>query len=144
MYTAKGSAAIDISPEEAWEKLKDLSLAPEYVPGVDGCEFITDIKEGIGTIRRVHPMGMVEKVILWDEGREIRLELSRKGKKSFFPFRSAVFIYRLTDYEPCILVLSLEYEPYFSNLGQFLFGRIIRKRIKKTADSMRKFYNKGR
>jgi hypothetical protein len=144
MYTARGSAAIDISSEEAWEKLKDLSLAPEYVPGVKSCEFITDSEEGVGTIRRVYPMNMDEKVILWNEGSEIKLELSRKGKRSFFPFKSAVFDYRITDYEPCILVLNLEYDPYLGAIGQLLFGKSISKRIKKTAASMGKFYNNGK
>ncbi|MBN1623834.1 MAG: SRPBCC family protein [Clostridia bacterium] len=144
MYSARGSAAIDLSIEEAWGKLKDLALAPEYVPGVKSCEFITDSKEGLGTVRRVYPMNMDEKVISWNEGRGIKLELSKKGKRSFFPFKSAFFDYRLTDYEPCILVLTLEYDPYLGALGQLLFGRIISERIKKTAASMGKFYNNGK
>ena len=143
MYKAKASAAVDIGLNEAWEKLSDLSLASEYVPGVASCEFVSDIKTGVGAIRRVFPMEMDEKVIYWDEGHEIRLELSKKGRPGFFPFRKAVFSYRLTDYEPCILILCLEYNPYFGRLGQFLFGNIIRKRIDKTAESMQKFYNKG-
>lgn len=141
MYKARGSAAVDISREEAWEKLSDLSLAPEYVPGVNECKFITDSRTGLGAARRVFPMEMDEKVVLWDEGREIRLDLSKKGEGRFFPFRKAQFSYRLTDYEPCILVLSLEYEPYFGKLGQLVFGRTIRKRIKETALSMQRYYN---
>ncbi len=141
MYKAKGSAAVEISREEAWNKLRDLSLAPMYVPGVRACEFISEAREGLGATRRVHPMQMDEKVVLWDEGKEIRLDLSKNGESSFFPFRKARFCYKLTDYDPCILMLSLEYEPYFGSLGQIIFGRFIRKRIRKIIISMKRFYN---
>jgi ribosome-associated toxin RatA of RatAB toxin-antitoxin module len=133
---------IDSSPMEIWPLLSDLSLAPEYVPGVTGCEFISEHNRGLGAIRRVFPMNMDERVINWENNKGMTLELSKDGKRKFFPFKKAHFKYSISDYEPCIIKLSLEYEPYWGWLGSMLFGRIIRKRIEKTADSMKNFYQK--
>lgn len=142
MKKAESIRLIDSSPGKIWTLLSDLSLAPEYVPGVTGCEFISEQRRGLGAVRRVFPMKMDEKVIRWENNKGMTLELSKDGKKKFFPFRKAIFNYSISDYEPCIIKLSLEYEPYWGWLGNILFGWTIRKRIEKTADSMKNFYQK--
>ena len=129
-----------MTSDAAWERLKDLTLAPAYVPGVRSMEFLTDLKEGIGTQRRVYPQGIDEKVISWIPGKEVLLELTKKGRETFFPFKKAVFRYSLSQTGETFMKLSLEYEPMLDSFGYLLFGGIIRKRIIKTAENLKIFY----
>lgn len=133
---------LDCGREEAWGKLKDLSLAPRYVPGVASMVFLTGRKEGIGAKRRVFPQKLDEEAIGWEEGREIVLALSKSGKAGFFPFKKARFRYLLTGGKPASMELSMEYDPMLGKTGHLLFGGIIDSRIRKTALALREFYNK--
>ena len=139
-YKAIHSVNLQMSPEEAWNKLKDLSLAPLYVPGVKSMEFVTRKKEGKGAARIVYPQNLKEEVITWKPGREVLLRLSKKGSESFFPFKKAVFRYSLEETGTTFMKLSLEYEPILGKLGHLFFGGIIQKRITKTAESLKQYY----
>lgn len=141
-HKAIHSINLQISPTEAWDKLKDLSLAPLYVPGVKSMEFITRKKEGIGTARIVYPQKIKEEVIVWDTGKEVVLGLSKNGRTGFFPFKESQFRYTIMETGGTFMVLSLEYEPALGNIGYLLFGRIIKKRIVKTAKRLKEFYEK--
>lgn len=139
-YKAVHTVKLNMTPDEAWERLRDLSLASDYVPGVKSMEFLTDLKEGVGTQRRVYPQGIDEKVVLWIPGKEVTLELSKKGREAFFPFKKSAFRYSLSQTGETYMNLSLEYELILGSLGHLLFGGIIRKRIIRTAESLKKFY----
>ncbi|MFO7611523.1 MAG: SRPBCC family protein [Clostridia bacterium] len=141
-YKSVHSVLLDCSREEAWEKLKDLSLAPRYVPGVASMSFLTERKKGLGATRRVFPQKLDEEVIGWEEGKEVVLGLSKSGKQNFFPFERALFRYLLMDGKPVSMELSMEYDSIFGSAGHLLFGGIIDSRIKKTALALREFYNK--
>lgn len=141
-HKAAYSVDLQIPPEEAWDKLSDLSLAPCYVPGVKSMEFITREKKGVGAARIVYPQNMKEVVLDWIPGSEILLGLYKKGKERFFPFKKSVFRYRLSLTGGTYMNLSLEYEPILGEVGYLLFGGIIRKRIIKTAENLKEFYEK--
>ena len=51
---AKCQLVINMPREQAWEKLKDLSLAHNYVPGLVKTEITTSEKTGIGASRKVY------------------------------------------------------------------------------------------
>lgn len=139
-YKAIHSVKLKMSPEEAWNKLKDLSLAPLYVPGVKSMEFVTRKQEGLGVARIVYPQQLKEEVVSWKPGREVLLRLSKKGRESFFPFKKSVFRYSLEETGDTYMKLSLEYDPIFGKLGHMIFGSIIKKRIVKTAKSLKQYY----
>lgn len=141
-YKAAYSINLQIPPKEAWDKLSDLSLAPCYVPGVKSMEFITRKKRGVGAARMVYPQHMKEEVLSWVPGREVMLGLYKKGKEKFFPFKKSIFRYRLSETGSTFINLSLEYDPILGKFGYRLFGGIIRRRIKKTAIGLKKFYEK--
>lgn len=139
-YKAIHSVNLQISPEEAWNKLKNLSLAPLYVPGVKSMEFVTRKQEGVGAARIVFPQHLKEEVISWKPGKEVLLKLSKKGRDSFFPFKKSVFRYSLLETGNTYMKLSLEYDPILGKLGHILLGSIIKKRIIRTAESLKQFY----
>ena len=45
---------IDIPVSKAWEKLRDLSLAHNYVPGIVKTELVSEQREGVGASRYVY------------------------------------------------------------------------------------------
>jgi len=142
MHKAAYSINLQIPPEEAWDKLSDLSLAPSYVPGVKSMEFITRERKGVGAARMVYPQKLKEEVLAWKPGKEVMLGLYKKGKEKFFPFKKSVFRYKLSETGGTFMNLSLEYEPILGELGYALLGGIIQKRIIRTAKSLKKFYEK--
>lgn len=142
-YRVEFTVGLNMSKLEAWDKLKDLSLAPFYVPGVESMMFLTENKEGPGASRRVYPMGMDETVLSWIPGREILLGLSKNGNNSFFPFRNARFRYSIEDINGTVMKMSLEYDPMLGVVGQLLFGYIIQKKIEKTALGLMEFYTRN-
>lgn len=141
-YKAMHSVNLQMSPEEAWNKLKDLSIAPDYVPGVKSMEFITRKKEGVGAARIVYPQKLKEEVVEWEEKREIMLDLSKKGSSQFFPFKKSRFRYKITETGGTFMNLSLEYEPILGYIGHLMLGKIIKNRIINTAKSLKEFYEK--
>ncbi|HNI38294.1 MAG TPA: SRPBCC family protein, partial [Pseudomonadales bacterium] len=52
-HIAVYNATAKIPAEQAWNKLKDLSLAHNYVPNIPKCTITTAQKEGVGASRRV-------------------------------------------------------------------------------------------
>jgi len=93
--TVRGAAAILLPIEACWQKMRDLSRAKDYVPGLSDCVVTTSEKEGIGASRIVtHKQfgAMNETVVVWDEGHGITLRL-HKGDKPARPFAEALFRY---------------------------------------------------
>lgn len=93
----RAAAPIPLPIEACWEKLRDLSRASLYVPGVVAVRLTSERREGVGASRVVthERFGeMDETVIAWREGRGFTLRL-HKGDAPPRPFREASFRYAL-------------------------------------------------
>lgn len=150
-HIAVYNATVKISAEQAWGKLKDLSLANNYVPGINKCEITTAKKEGVGASRRVSgpQQALDETVTEWNEGRGFTIRL-HNGDKPAKPFGDASFVYRIDkiDNKSCKLTCTMTYEMGFGFLGNILhslfLGNIIRNNIRDVALSMAYFYETGK
>ncbi len=149
---AEVSVQVDISMscEKAWEKLRNLTLAHHYVPGVVDTRLTTARAEGVGASRNVYQKRggyLQETVTEWRDGEGFTLRL-HKGEKDA-PFRNAWFRYRINQVVPGVtrLTATMGYEPPFGPLGQvldrLLLARIIKRVIGDVALGLKYFYEQG-
>lgn len=129
--TVRGAAAIPLTIESCWAKMRDLTRARDYVPGLSDSVVTTAAKEGVGASRIVtHKQfgAMNESVVAWDSGRGITLRL-HKGDKPARPFAEAFFRY---EFRPavsgCEIHTALTYRLPFGLLGRLL-DRLFLRRI---------------
>ena len=121
MSEAVAKTVIDISRDQAWKKLSDLSLAHNYVPGIVKTEITTDKKQGVDTSRKVYQgpnKWMQETVTDWNEGYGFSIRL-HKGDKDV-PFKNAFFHYPIDDAGPdkTALTMIMNYDPPLGWLGK--------------------------
>ena len=82
--------ALEMPREQAWEKLRDLSLAHNYVPGIVRTAIVSEQAEGVGASRYVYRNAksyIQETVEEWSEGDGFLIRLHR-GDKPAPPFRA--------------------------------------------------------
>lgn len=148
-HIAVYNATARIPADKAWQKLKDLSLAHNYVPGINECRITTQQKEGVGASRRVSgpQQALDETVTEWNEGRGFTIRL-HKGDKPPAPFREATFTYRIDkiDDKSCKLTCTMTYEVagIMKLLHGLFLGNLIRNNIRDVALSMACFYETGK
>jgi hypothetical protein len=141
---------LDMPRERAWEKLRDISLAHNYVPGIIRTAIVSEQREGVGASRHVYRNAksyIQETVIQWDEGHGFLIRLHR-GDKPAPPFRNAWFRYRLDDEgaDKTLFTASLEYELPWGALGAWLEKRmekVVQATIDDVATAMKLFYETG-
>lgn len=153
--TVRGAAAIPLPIEACWARMRDLTRARDYVPGLSDSVVTTAAKEGVGASRIVtHKQfgAMNESVIVWDEGRGMTLRL-HKGDKPARPFAEAFFRY---EFRPgrsgsgtgCEIHTALTYRLPFGLLGQLLdwlfLRRIFRQNVVDAAVSLAENYRTDR
>lgn len=115
---------IAIPREQAWAKLRDLSIAHFYVPGLTDTKITTAQKEGIGTSRQVFSKSrppMDETVVEWRDGYGFTLKL-HNGDKPPAPFKEATFQYAVEDAPggQTLFRGTLRYTLPFGVIGQIL------------------------
>lgn len=145
--TVSSQVVINIPREAAWEKLKDISVAHHYVPGIVKTEIVSDQTEGIGASRYVYRSAksyIQETVTEWNEGSGFLIKL-HKGDKPAPPFKSASFTYQLEDGEPGTtrFTASMTFELPWGGFGQWLERRLsgfVDKTIADVALSMKLYY----
>lgn len=146
--TARAAARIPLPIETCWEKLRDLTRATDYVPGLTETVITTEAKEGVGASRIVRHAqfgDMNETVIAWDEGVGMTIRL-HKGDAPPRPFERAEFRYEFRPArepahpdEPgaCEIHTSLSYSMPWGVLGRaldaLLFKRLFRRNVVDTA-----------
>jgi hypothetical protein len=144
-------ATIDMPRQQAWEKLRDLTLAHNYVPGLVKVELTTEQKEGVGASRKVFQSEtryIEETVEEWNEGEGFLIRL-HKGDKPAPPFKQAWFRYQLEDQgeNQTLFTASMIYELPWGGFGRLLdkllLGRIMRKVIGDVALAMKLYYESG-
>lgn len=142
---------IRVPCERAWELLRDLSLAHNYVPGLVKTEITTECKEGIGASRKVfqsEAKGIDETIEEWNTGRGFLIRLHCGDCGAPFPFKQAHFRYAIDGHGPdTLLTASLVYTMRWGAIGRMLdrllLKRFIKKRIRDVALSMKIYYESG-
>ena len=151
MIEVSSSTKIDLPIEACWEKLRDLSLPHNYVPGVIDTKIVTDQKEGVGASRKVFmknmPDGMDETVTDWQDGRGFTIRLHNGEGRAIPIFSAAEFEYRLedagdgtTNFRP-----HMRFQPRFG--FNLLTHLVVKKKLAKTlaviGQSLKEFYETG-
>ena len=138
---------IDMPLALAWEKLKDISLAHNYVPGIVKTEIVSEQFHGVGASRYVYrnkSSYIQETVEEWQDGHGFLIRLHR-GEKPAPPFKNAWFRYTLKDAGSGQTELStaLTYEMPWGALGVWLGARMakfVQSTIADVALSMKLYY----
>lgn len=128
--TVRAAAAISLPISACWEKMRDLSRAKDYVPGLSDSVVTTAAREGVGASRIVtHRQfgAMNESVVAWDEGKGITLRL-HKGDGPARPFAEAFFRYEFRPAKDgCEIHTALSYRLPFGPLGRLVDALFLRR-----------------
>jgi hypothetical protein len=142
------SVLLDLTPQAAWAKLRDLRLAPHYVPGLTGCQFHPGPTEGLGASRRVLRKGgqyLDESVVQWREGTGFVLRLHQGDNDSPFPFRQASFSYALqAEGDATRMTLAMNYSLRGGRLMELILGKAFNKVVRQIAENLKAYYETGR
>lgn len=141
---------LDMPRHRAWEKLRDVSRAHKYVPGIIKTEIVSEQAEGVGASRYVYRSArsyLQETVVEWREGEGFLLRL-HKGDGPAPPFRNAWFRYSLAEDGAArtLFTASLEYELPWGVLGRWLEGKmekIVQATVDDVATAMKLYYETG-
>lgn len=148
MLSARHELILDLPQDAAWARLRDLSLAPHYVPGLTGCDFHPGPREGLGASRRVQMKRgyLDESVVDWREGQGLVLRLHRAEQGPPFPFREASFRYALHPESGgrTRLSLSLDGDLRGGRFGEWLLAGALRRTVAKIAVNLKAFYETGK
>jgi hypothetical protein len=141
---------IDMPREQAWARLRDISLAHNYVPGIVRTEIVSARTEGVGASRYVWRNArsyLQETVVEWREGEGFLIRL-HKGDKPAPPFRSASFRYELADQgsDQTLFTASLQFEMPWGALGNWLekqMAKPVAATVADVATAMKLYYETG-
>jgi len=145
---ASHSVLLNLTPQAAWTRLRDLSLAPHYVAGLTGCQFHPGATQGLGASRRVLRKGgqyLDETVVHWQEGTGFELLLHKGSNHSPFPFREASFSYALqAEGNATRITLQMHYSLRGGRLMESLLGKAFNKVVRQIAENLKAYYETGR
>ena len=149
-HEVNATVLIDIPLSDAWEKLRDISLAHHYVPGIVKTEIVSEQSEGVGASRYVYRNQrsyIQETVEEWQEGTGFLIHL-HKGDKPAPPFKDAWFRYVLKDNGAgkTEFTATLIYEMPWGALGDWLgakMAKFVQATITDVALSMKLYYESG-
>jgi len=141
---------IDLPRDEVWNRLRDISLAHNYVPGIVKTEIVSAQAEGVGASRYVYRNAksyIQETVVEWEQGQGFLIRLHR-GDKPAPPFRNAWFRYQLADQGPeqTLFTASLEFEMPWGALGDWLgkkMEKVVANTVADVAAAMKLYYETG-
>ena len=147
---AVGRVHIPRPRAQVWEKLRDLSLAHNYVPGVTAIHIDTAQREGVGASRTVtmeNGSEMQETVEEWTDGRGFLIRLHKGDKVAMPIFSRFYFRYQIDDDgEGTIFLPAMVYETRFGPIGALL-GKVIHKAFLSAVHdiglAMREYYLTG-
>jgi hypothetical protein len=150
--TVSHSVTLAMPRAQAWRKLRDLSLAHRYVPGLVKTELHAGPREGVGASRRVfqrETRWIDETVIEWRDGHGFVIRLHREQQGAPAPFAAATFRYWLEDEGATgtRLTTTLAYTTRWGALGR-LFDRLvltpaIGRNVRAVAERLKVFYEGG-
>ena len=121
---------VAIDHDIAWQKLRDLSQAHNYVPGLTRTEMTTQQVEGVGASHKVHQgddLVLDETVVEWREGDGFSLRLHRGDAGPVPPLSEAFFDYGLRrDGEQVILHNRMRYRVGLGFIGPLVDWLLVR------------------
>ena len=141
----------DVAPARAWDLLQDLSLPPNYVPGIARTEIMSGLTRGVGAHRRVYEENgsfLEETVIEWREGEGFVIRLHR-GDRPMAPFTRSEFCYGLHprgDDQTLIelaIIFAMPWGALGGKLGDWFIRPVMEKRLVQVAAGMKHFYETG-
>ncbi|MFJ2685289.1 SRPBCC family protein [Pseudomonas sp. NPDC087342] len=145
---ASHSVLLNLTPSAAWAQLRDLSLAPHYVPGLTGCQFHPGPREGLGASRRVSRKGgqwLDESVVQWQEGIGFVLILHKASAGAPFPFREASFSYTLqAEGDATRITLRMSYSLRGGWLVEKLLTKAFNNVVREIAKNLKAYYETGK
>lgn len=151
--SATHSVVIGMPRAIAWSRLRDLSIAHNYVPGLVGTEITTALREGVGASRRVYQSAtrsIDETVTEWVDGHGFLICLHRGERGAPPPFANATFRYWLEDEgeERTRLTTTLAYTVRWGALGRWLDRRVlgpaVARNVRDVAICLKDFYEHGK
>lgn len=142
---------IKLPLEQSWEKLRDYTLSPNYVPNLTHCEMHEGPSEGIGASRRVFQKNgqfLDETVIHWQEKQGFIMRLHKGEGGAPPPFKEANFRYKIKAVgDNTELTTTMTYELKGGVLGKLLdlllFKPVVKGMNKKIANNLKQFYETG-
>lgn len=125
MHKVTATTVANVDIQTAWQKLSDLSKAHLYVPDLTRTEITTELKQGVGTSRRVHSIRptIIETVVEWNEGTGFKLKLHNDAGDGVPPlFSRASFTYTISKEsdKQTRLTNSMEFQMKWGMLGNLL------------------------
>ncbi len=150
-YQVSYETPVALERAAAWQKLRDLSAAHHYVPGLKGVEITTELREGVGASRRVLQGGglaLDETVIDWREGEGFSLRLHRGDKGPVPPMTRAWFDYGLCERDGQLLLCNrMRYDvglgPLGGLLNSLLLRRVVAGAVRDTTLAQKLYYEGG-
>ena len=141
---------IEMPRAQAWDKLRDISLAHHYVPGIIDTRIVSDNTEGVGASRYVYrkPDSYIQETVQeWHEGEGFLIRLHH-GDKPAAPFRSAWFRYQLDSEgaDKTRLTTTMHFEMPWGALGSLLekmMAGVVEKTVADVALAMKLYYERG-
>ena len=153
MQTVRAEFPLDpgLDRGAAWRRMRDLSMAHMYVPGLAPVTFVGPQREGVGTHRRVRMRGVLamdETVTAWREGEGFTLRLHRGAGGPLPPLREHYFDYGLDVRDGRVwLVNRMRYEVGLGPLGalleRLLLRRIFRRQLHDITLAQKLYYETG-
>lgn len=150
--TVDADILVDLPRAQVWERLRDLSIAHYYVPGLTDAQLTTAQREGVGTSRKVYQKGMApmdETVVEWNEGYGFLLRL-HNGDRAPLIFKEAFFRYAIEDAGPRqtrfrpALIYTLRWGALGRLLDRLVMRRSSRAMLGRLARSFKQFYETGK
>ena len=151
MQSLEYQIKLQLSAEQAWQKLRDISRADQYVPGITSVELLTTAVEGVGASRRVHQgktLALDETVTQWREGEGFTLRLHRGEKGPVPPLKEAWFEYGLAVIDGDTWLRNrMRYQVGLGPLGALLDRLVLKKvvagALRDTTIAQKLFYEGG-
>ena len=150
-YTAEFEIEVQLTREQAWDQLRDLTRADQYVPGLTGLEITTTKTEGEGASRRVYQgkkLALDETVVEWREGEGFSLRLHRGDKGPVPPLTEAFFDYGLRERGGKVWLHNrMRYKVGLGPLGKLLhwlaIGKLVAGALRDATLAQKLYYESG-
>ena len=145
----RSEVLVELPLSRSWVLLSDLSLAHEYVPGIQRTERVDDKTTGVGASRRVFSSErdyILETVTDWREGEGFTLDLHDNNGDAPAPFSQASLEYRLESAGEDRTLVSTELRFTLRGgvvgqwLGNVLLGGVFQDHLDAVTIALKAFY----